>query len=359
MGRPQLFGLAAIVVVLGASSSRAGFYDPERPSTPLITTAGLRPLHPDQFREELDRLAAIADSLRPREPRAEVQKKRDELLAHGMPNLSATSLAELGMLQWRLRDGEAALATLKQATGKGPRNFWALTHLGSVHQSLGQLREALPNLESAGDVFPDPWPGSSTIARDWFQQAERYQFKLLRLRLQEAAGRPDGSRPVPAASVDPLFGTRFVGPTSEYVAGKMSDSQSKMPDDAVAIVQQLLLWFPEDTRLLWQLGELYNASGNLEAASRILDLCVWSRRYESRALREHRRILQEALAAQVSAAATAGDAVQPTPAAEILPITWKVYAVGAVVGLLVLALVGWQVVELSRRLRRAKSDHVP
>jgi tetratricopeptide (TPR) repeat protein len=351
---PLLLAIAALSAV--ATPLRAGFYEPDKPSSPLITAAGVRSLHPDQFRDELDRLAAIADPLKPMGPRAAMLNMRDSLLARETAGLTPNTLAELGMVQWRLRDAEAALATLKHATSRDPRNFWALTHLGSVHQALGQLREALPNLEAARDVFPDPWPGGSDVARDWFRQAERYQFKLLRLRLQELAGRPQGGRPVPATSVDPLFGTRFLGPAGEYVAGKMSDPGAKVPEDAVAIVQQLLLWFPEDTRLLWQLGELYNASGNLEAASRVLDMCVWSRRYDSPALRDHRRIVQEAFDAQAPSAATQSAA--PPPPAEILPITWKVYAVGAAFGLLVLALVAWQVMEWSRRLRRPKSDGV-
>jgi tetratricopeptide (TPR) repeat protein len=313
-------------------------------------------MHPDQFRDELDRLAAIADPLKSTGPRAAMLKRRDELLAIGSGSLSPTARAELGMIQWRLRDAEAALATLKQATNQDPRNFWALTHLGSVHQALGQLREGLPNLEAARDVFPDPWPGGPKAARDWFQEIERYQFKLLRIRLQEMAGRPQGGRPVPATSVDPLFGTRFLGPAGEYVAGKLSDPRAELPDNAVAIVQQLLLWFPEDTRLLWQLGELYNASGNLEAASRVLDLCVWSRRYDSPALRDHRRAVQEAFDAQ--AASAAAQHAAPPPAAEVLPITWKVYAVGGAFGVLVLALGAWQIREWSRRLRRPKSDGV-
>ena len=98
-------------------------------------------------------------------------------------------------MQWRLRDGEAALTTLKQATIRDSRNYWALTNLGSVHQSLGQLREALSSLEAARDIFPDPWPGDSPATGEWFKQAENYQFKLLRLRLKESMTHPAGTRP--------------------------------------------------------------------------------------------------------------------------------------------------------------------
>src|SRR5438105_3283933 len=157
MGRHRILVMAAGLLL--AAPLRAGFYDPARPASLLVTPTGVRPLHPDQFRDELDRLTAIADPLKPQGPRALVVKERDDLLARG--NLGATDLAALGAIQWRLRDGESALTTLKQATSRDPRNFWALTHLGSVQQSLGQLRDALPYLESARDLFPEPWPGGA------------------------------------------------------------------------------------------------------------------------------------------------------------------------------------------------------
>src|SRR5205823_3935266 len=100
-------------------------------------------------------------------------------------------------------------------------------------------------------------PAGPPTAGNWFKQAERYQLTLLRLRMREGFGRRAGGRPVPATDVDALFGVRFIGPSGEYEAGKIADAErSKLPADAVAIVQQLLLWFPDDTRLLWLLGEL-------------------------------------------------------------------------------------------------------
>jgi tetratricopeptide (TPR) repeat protein len=344
---------AISITLLIAVPLRAGFYDPQRPTSPLVTDAGINALHYEQFRDELDRFTAIADPLKPKGPRAAVVKQRDQLLARGLANLSPTELAELGTLQWRLRDGDSALTTLKQATIRDPRNFWALTSLGSVHQSLGQLREALPNLEASRDVFPDPWPNSPRQTGDWFRQAEGYQFRLLRLRLREGMGRPTGGRPVPATDVDALFDVHFVGPSGQYEAGKLVDAErAKLPKDAVGIVQQLLLWFPEDTRLLWLLGELYNADGNLEAASKTLDLCIWSRRYESPALREHLRIVRDAYEAQVKAANQQPEPPAPT-ATSILPGAWQLYTVGIIFGAVLVGLAYWQVRELLRRLGRS------
>jgi tetratricopeptide (TPR) repeat protein len=354
MRQLQIAALAVGSLIAIHSRVCAGLYDAVPPTSPLITAGVVKPLYFEQFRDELDKLTAIADPKKPVGPRAAEIKLRDQFLARGMAKLSPTEMAQLGALQWRLRDGDTALNTLKQATIRDSRNFWALTNLGSVHQSLGQLREALSQLEAARDVFPDPSPDGLGGAGDWFKQAENYQFKLLRTRLRESMGRPAGGRPVPATDVDALFDVKFVGPSGKYEAGKLADAErTKLPNDAVAIVQQLLLWFPEDPRLVWLLGELYNADGNLEAASKMFDLCVWSRRYESPTLRDHQRIVQEAYEAQAKAA---NQAPAPSPTASILPSSWQLYTVGGVFGVLLLALGYWQVSELLRRLRRRRGE---
>ena len=60
-----------------------------------------------------------------------------------------------------------------------------------------------------------------------------------------------------------------------------------------AIVQQLALWLPNDTRLYWLLAELLNADGQYKEAEKIMDECVGeSRKYDSVELKEHRRILK-------------------------------------------------------------------
>jgi tetratricopeptide (TPR) repeat protein len=347
---------AVAIVLLIGTPAVAGLYDGSQLTPSLITTAGIKPLNYEQLQDELGKLTAVADPKIRLGPgvaaRAAVVKQRDELLSRGPANLDPIALSHLGALQWRLRDGDAALNTLRQATNRDPRNFWALSNLGSVHQSLGQLREALSNLEAARDVFPDPWPDGPKGAADWYRQAEGYQFRLVRSRLKETMGRPTGGRPVAATDVDDLFtGVIFVGPSGQFEAGKLADAErAKLPKDAVAIVQQLLLWFPEDARLLWLLGELYNADGNLEAALKMFDMCVYSRRFENPDLRQHRRVLQDAFGSQASA----GDQISsesPAPVPSILPGTWQVYTVAIIFGALLLALGYWQASELLRRLR--------
>ena len=91
----------------------------------------------------------------------------------------------------------------------------------------------------------------------------------------------------------------------------------------MALVQQLLLWFPEDTRLLWLLGELYNASGEMRAADQVFDDCVVRAGSKKPDVAEHRRAVKAAIAAQVPV---------ETPRESFLPNDVTFWTVGLGVG---------------------------
>jgi tetratricopeptide (TPR) repeat protein len=318
----------------------------------LVAAGDTRPLKVDlvpNAPDELEKLTAVGNAVKMKGPRLAVLRERDQLLAAGREKLSPTELATLATLQWRLGDPNSALETLKLARDRDPDNFWELAHRGSIYQGLRQYREALSNLEQAARVFPSPWPGGAS-AGDFFKKVESYQLKLVQLRQRES--QLAGGRPVQATDVDALFDVRFVGPSGRYEAGKIT---GKLPADAVATVQQLLIWFPDDNRLLWLLGELYNAEGNLEAALAVMDQFGWARGSESASLREHRRIIRAAYEAQpkapVPGPASAATTPAPPPKTEWLPSGWQLYTVGGVFGLLMLALAYWQFSEWLRRFR--------
>ena len=89
------------------------------------------------------------------------------------------------------------------------------------------------------------------------------------------------------------------GRTGNTYAGRISAEElKKLPPDAIAIVQQLLIWLPGDARLYWLLGELLNAEGDVSSAATVFDECLWTRRYDSPLLREHRQVVQQANASQ-------------------------------------------------------------
>jgi hypothetical protein len=124
------------------------------------------------------------------------------------------------------------------------------------------------------------------LAPGKFQKAEEYQLKLVRLRQRESRAAQD--------LVD-LFGVRFVGETGTFEPGKLAASErKKLPSDAAALVQQLALWLPEDSRLLWQLAELANAHGDIRTAAAIMDGCVTEFGLHAPNLRRHRQLLRDA-----------------------------------------------------------------
>src|SRR4029077_21067562 len=118
--------------------------------------------------------------------------------------------------------------------------------------------------------------------------------------------------------------------------------REKLPKGAVAIVQQLLIWIPgaapgmEDTRLYWLRGELYNAQGFTSNAAYIFDRCVWSHRFAATELREHQKVVKDALPpaeAIPQAPNTKADSVPSTPLPETRPMDVRqVTVIGSVAG---------------------------
>lgn len=333
-------GFAIAAVIVATATVNAGFYDPFKLTSPLVGVDGPRALPWELYRDRLSDVLRLGDPVQPSKLRLDAIKRRDELLARGR-SLSVDELSELGLLQWRLREPEKALDTLMRAKGADPRSFWPLANLGALFFATGQLQEAESHQGASLAAFPSPWPGKPAEGV-WYWAVEKAQLQLNRSRLAETGARP-ANRSRPVLEVDPLFPVRFVGPSGEYEAGKIADAErDKLPPNAIALVQQLLLWFPEDTRLLWLLGELYNATGDLRAADQVFDDCVGSRRFESPTLREHRRKVKAALAAQSPVA---------TPAESFLPNQITFWTVILLIGGVILALILLQVREIRKRFR--------
>jgi tetratricopeptide (TPR) repeat protein len=336
--------VAAAGVLFSQAMACAGFYDPVRPTSPLVGPKGPEALPWELFRDQLSDAIRIGDPNQPTNLRLKTLDRRDKLVALG-PKATADELAELGMWQWRLREPDRALETLTRAKATDPRSYWPLVHLGTFFQASGQLQEAFGPLDAASAAFPSPWPGGGA-AGAWFRQAEKAQLNLLRNRLREGGQRSGGFRR-PPSEVDALFPVQFVGASGAYEAGKIADAErAKIPADAIATVQQLLLWFPEDSRLLWLLGELTNASGDVRGAAQIFDECVGMRRYESAGLRDHRRIVKAAVAALPTPAPTVTVATE-----SFLPSASTLWLVGGIGGAIVALFVFLQIREWNRRRR--------
>jgi hypothetical protein len=189
-------------------------------------------------------------------------------------NLTAEEYADLGALYIRLGDSAKAVEVLRKGQRDFDKQFRIVANLGTAWQLAGDYDQAIAALEEAVKLAPGK-----------YQKVEELQLRLVRLRKNEAKG---------ADGLDDLFGVQY-GTDSGYEPGKMADVQrKKLPDDAAAQLQQLCLWLPADGRLLWQLGELANALGDVQTAAAIMDGCVGEFGLRSATLREHRQVLRAA-----------------------------------------------------------------
>jgi hypothetical protein len=192
--------------------------------------------------------------------------------------LTADEAADLGAVLVRLGKPGEALNVLAPAARKFPEHYRVASNLATAFQLSGDLDRAATTLEEAVRLAPAKWKP--------FEQAH---LKLVRMRLKE------GKAARTPAGVDDLFGVKFVGESGAAEAGKLAAAESKkLPADAVAVVQQLALWLPADARLLWLLGELFNAHGDVRSAAACLDGCVTEFALAAPDLRKRRTLYRAA-----------------------------------------------------------------
>jgi tetratricopeptide (TPR) repeat protein len=291
-----------------------------------------------QFREVLGRLVQIGIPQPESQLRKEYLAGKDELRAKARRGvITLEERVNLGEYLIRLYQYDEAIEVLTPAAAQDRANFMVLANLAVANQHSGRLDRAISYLESVHDTWPSQWGGLTREQLEWYRLAEKYHLRLVRLRFREML-RPSSGRAKPPESLDDLFGVHFIGPTGEYEAGTIAPQErDKLPKESVAIVQQLLIWLPDDTRLYWLLGELYNAAGDVRAAADIFDDCVWRRRFSADELKNHRNVLQESKPRPVE---------QP---ASWLPGKRQVFVVIGGAGLLILVLSYLQFREMRRR----------
>jgi hypothetical protein len=310
----------------------AGIYDPEKPVLDV----------PEELPFEMFR-DRRADQLRIGIAKTKENEAASAALAvlKQKADLTANELVRRGILELKLRDFEAALADLNLAYRRDSNSFWAFTARGTAFQQTGQFDEAVENLDIAKGLMPPAWPLPAEAAAA--KRDEAAQLKLARLRQHEQAGR--GNRAA-SRELDVLFDVKFMGPSGEYEAGKIAPGElAKLPPDAIATVQQLLFWLPDDVRLYWLLGELYNAKGDLDSAFAVFDECVG--RYDAPDLRRHRQIVRDAIAAR---------SPPPSPPISWAPTAQQIVLVAAVIAPVLLVLVYFQLRIVARRMRRRRNQ---
>lgn len=209
-----------------------------------------------------------------------------ELEAKAPGDLTTPDRINLGACYIRLGRTNDAVAVLSAAD---QNDFLVLANLAAAYQSLNELERAVAYEEQAVASWPSIQAGWSTSELDWFRRVEGYNLKLLKLRLREKLANPTVKR---WDTMDALFDKPSPA-GAEYEARIQSWKMwGDLPPDGYHLMAQLLVWSPNDDRLYWQLGEILNAKGNMQAAYRIFDELI-SARSEStvQQLQAHRKAL--------------------------------------------------------------------
>ncbi len=284
----MLMALAAALAL--ASTAPAGVY----------STVEFDPIPGADFRVIRDRLILLrqmSSVLSKEEAKKTAAKtdthKRFELVADLFAQNPAVKLTDeerlnLGAYLIRLgRYGEAS-KVLDIRKFKDRSNFLAYSSLATndylwgVTQNIpDKVRNASTNLQEALRLWPKDWNklppekqkwfndvGWGERGYEWYRACDEYLLKLLKLRRQPAKGGALG------ADVEPLFTkpdgqpVRFNDPDgNNYKVGGLAPAEkAALPARALEVVEQLLLWMPNDDRLFWLLGELFNAKGETASA---------------------------------------------------------------------------------------------
>lgn len=271
----------------------------------------------------------------------------------------------------RLGKNAEAIQILTPAIAQQRDNFVLPANLGTAYQLAGQPERALSYLQQALDVWPTEWAKLSPAQLQWcqrlgwteegrqlqiYREAETYLLKLVRLRALEAARQTRGSAKS-LETLDNLFDkenqpVRFVGENGQYEAGKLAvGEKAKLPPNAVAIVEQLLIWMPNDIRLYWLLAELLNAQGEPVSAGEILNEIV-GMGFQAPDLRHHRQELLQVKRGSVledTGAQPVANSTPPADASVWMPNPWQTLGVGFGAGILVGFLGYWQLREMRRK----------
>ena len=209
-----------------------------------------------------------------------------------------------------IRVGRAndAVNLLEPRTRDRDPDYVAVLTLAHAYAARGDFGEAIRchGLATLDAQLPTQLPGVlPELTKRYVELEKTHYARWLQLRQRES-GQRDG---LADQEVLPLFGPTARNPTQTpvnwvndaggYGSGKLAAAErAKLPPDAVAVVQQLLLWSPDDTRLLWLLAELYVADGQLREADQVFDQCTWGRNFTNRrVLMQHRAVVRDLVAA--------------------------------------------------------------
>lgn len=289
-------GLGLLVLVLASmtpGSVRAGIYNPGESEETATYPDYMNSTQGKNFRNVIFVLRSIPFS----QPQFDNPIRRRYVFAEELINKSGSAgfkiedyLQASAVLIRRHKYKEAELLLRPIAVTPEERdniplqsNFATALHMsGELQNAIGTLHPIVKGWGSWSDLSAARRGmleriGWSEPIFDLNREYEKYYLKLLRLRMRERITKKDSKDLVQLPDTlfddgkDPPSPVRFLNDDGDFEAGKIAASEwAKLPHnapDALAIVQQLIVWMPDDLRLYWLLGEVYNAQKN-EAAPR-------------------------------------------------------------------------------------------
>lgn len=357
--------LIAMAAAIGLSPVHASLPNPDEPMAIPVDAKGQGEALPfDAFNMKMFTLSNIAD---PKLLDGKMNRDRLKVLARvnavaDPRSLSPDQAAIYAVDCLRLGNGDglylnkAVDLLAGHSRDRRRPSYFVHTTLAALHVARGFYQEAIAQQDEAilDCEMPAKVAGWSDAQRNWIAGLDRdYLPVYLRIRRAEAdpATRPasETEEPTPLFPLtrkNPTVGpVRFVNEAGKYEPGVLAKAErDKLPADAIAIVQQLLLWFPTDSRLYWLLAELYAADGNFPAAQTIFTQCTWDRKFTRRILLEHRSAVaaaNEANAKKKADAANSASAAAPAEPEETSPINLQALGIyfGAVMLIAAIALV--------------------
>jgi hypothetical protein len=193
--------------------------------------------------------------------------------------------AQLNYSTVLIRRGKAdeAVALLKPVAERGEHanHFLALSHYATalfLSANADFKINAREYMKQALENWPEKWSdikgeqlallkkfGWEETAFDRYRRYETHFKRLIDHRLAEDRRRAKKQQ-VPD-TLDPVFvddkkkPLTFLAESGKFEAGRIVEAEFKsLPRDSVEMVEQFLIWMPDDKPLLWLLGEVFNAS---------------------------------------------------------------------------------------------------
>jgi hypothetical protein len=377
MRRAGWIASLGLIVGLLATRSEAGLYNLVEPNE--------GPLNPDylnQFRSTLLDLRSIGmQKVDFDNPLRRRYRMFHELGKSGSTQgLTLEQKISYGAVLVRTGQPDQAVQLLMPLSRQHPKNLPLQCNLAMAYHQWGNLRSASDHLsDTLKRVWPKNWEDLSDEQRAYLLSIgwnegpfyENRKYELAYLKLLDSRKREPKGASLRDEQVDPLFGDpaiKYVDDQGKFSPGRVTLAErKKLPADALEIVQQLLVWMPNDLRLKWQLAEVYNASASSGDGKRTLEYLksanliyeeLWKDQYQPRELGERRRTLREYLDGYQNEKSFPEniDLVDKNKKDDDTPrYNWSNMAVSFGAGAVFMLFASWQVREIRRRRQARQS----